>query len=511
MTATVATERFKVKEFGNFQTPSQLAEQVVRAVSKVGFEPSSMFEPTCGRGAFILAALNQFPNAERLLGVEIDRAMLEDVQVLLRSTVSNTQVDLATGDIFELDWDEALSDLRDPLLILGNPPWITNSGIGSINGRNLPKKSNVRRERGIDAITGRGNFDISEWIMLEALKRFETRDMLLAMLCKTSVARRLLHHAWQNDFPISYCSLHEFDARRSFGVSVHACLLLARSGPSSASNKQCPVFETIDATSPSRTVGFTWEDGLVADIARYQTLRNLLASGPSRHWRSGIKHDCSKLMELTLTDGHYRNGHGDRVEIEESHVYRLHKGSEVANPNRRSDPKFVIVTQKDIADDTLKIKEDAPSTWQYLDSNRHQFASRGSIVYAGRPPFSMFGVGEYAFTKWKVAVSSFHKRIEFVAIPPHDGKPAMVDDTVYYLPCEDQRQAEFLVSVLNSHLAVEFLSSMVFWDEKRPITARLLNKLDIMGLIRAQGLETEAISLGVCREFVDAQYKLIQL
>ena len=508
MTVTAAPVRAKTKEYGDFQTPPHLAEQTVQTVSKVGFEPRSVFEPTCGRGAFILAALTQFPNTERLLGVEIDRAMLDDLSVFRNGTVSNAQVDLVHGDIFELDWDATFSDLRDPLLVLGNPPWITNSGIGLINGRNLPKKSNFRREKGIDAITGRGNFDISEWIMLEAMKRFKERDALLAMLCKTSVARRLLLHAWRNDFPISDCSIYEFDAQQSFGVSAHACLFLARSGQS-ASDKRCDVFESIDAPSPSRAVGFTRDGGLVSDIVRYESLRTLRASSPNRSWRSGIKHDCAKLMELTLTDGHYRNGRGESVEIEDLYVYRLYKGSEVANGGGGAESKFVIVTQKDITDDTLKIKEDAPATWQYLDANRHEFESRGSIVYDGRPPFSMFGIGDYTFSKWKVAVSSFHKRIEFVAIPPYDGKPAMVDDTVYFLPCRDRLQAEFLVSVLNSRMAVDFLTSMVFWDEKRPITARLLNRLDVLGLIQALGLETEAINHGVGQELFNRQYELI--
>ena len=497
----------RVKEYGDYQTPRQLAEEIARAISSVGFKPRSVFEPTCGRGAFIHAALRQLPSVERILGVEIDRAIVSDLAESLNGVASNVPVRLVTGDIFELDWDVALSDLPDPLLILGNPPWVTNSGMGLINGRNLPKKSNIRLDKGIDAMTGRGNFDVSEWILLEALKRFKGRDAMLAMLCKSSVARRLLQYAWQHDFPISRCSIHEFDAHRSFGVSVNACLFMAQSG-TAASEKICSVFDSIDSPSPSRTVGFTHGDGLVSDISHYESLRFLRASEPHRRWRSGIKHDCAKLMELTLADGQYRNGRGERVEIEDSHVYRLYKGSDVANLSRSADPKYVIVTQRNIAEDPSEMREYAPATWRYLDSNRFEFDSRGSTVYDGRPAFSMFGIGNYTFTDWKVAVSSFHKRIEFVAIPPCDGKPSMVDDTVYYLPCMNRGQAEFLVSILNSPMAINFLSSMAFSDEKRPVTARLLNRLDISELIRALGLVAEARDCGFEQEFFGQQFEL---
>lgn len=54
----------RVKEYGDFQMPSHLAEQTARANKNVGFEPRSEFEPTCGHGAFVHAALCQFPSIE---------------------------------------------------------------------------------------------------------------------------------------------------------------------------------------------------------------------------------------------------------------------------------------------------------------------------------------------------------------------------------------------------------------------------------------------------------------
>ncbi|MFM7788913.1 MAG: SAM-dependent methyltransferase, partial [Microcystis panniformis] len=38
------------------------------------------------------------------------------------------------------------------------------------------------------------------------------------------------------------------------------------------------------------------------------------------------------------------------------------------------------------------------------------------------------------------------------------------------------------LQLLNSSLAMEFYSSLIFWDEKRPIKTRILNSLNLSEL-----------------------------
>ena len=61
-------------------------------------------------------------------------------------------------NFFEKDWTGTLSGLGEPILVIGNPPWVTNSAMGLLGGSNLPSKSNFQRLRGLDAITGKSNF-----------------------------------------------------------------------------------------------------------------------------------------------------------------------------------------------------------------------------------------------------------------------------------------------------------------------------------------------------------------
>ena len=123
-------------------------------------------------------------------------------------------------DFFKNDWNAEFANLPGQLLILGNPPWVTNAAVSSLNGSNLPAKRNFQRFRGIEARTGKSNFDISEWMLIELVKALRGRTATVAMLSKTTTARKLLRFAWQNDGRIASASLHRIDAKQHFGASV---------------------------------------------------------------------------------------------------------------------------------------------------------------------------------------------------------------------------------------------------------------------------------------------------
>ena len=63
----------------------------------------------------------------------------------------------------------------------------------------------------------------------------------------------------------------------------------------------------------------------------------------------------------------------------------------------------------------------------------------------------------------------------------------LLDDTCYFLPCETEADCDLLVELLASEPVTEFLSALTFWDAKRPITARLLNQLDLAKVAKRAG------------------------
>ena len=66
-------------EYGDWQTPYQLALRVCLMLKQHGVSPTTIFEPTCGEGAFIKAALEVFDTIKKVYAVEIYRPYIEKV------------------------------------------------------------------------------------------------------------------------------------------------------------------------------------------------------------------------------------------------------------------------------------------------------------------------------------------------------------------------------------------------------------------------------------------------
>ncbi|MEK6233650.1 MAG: N-6 DNA methylase, partial [Planctomycetales bacterium] len=190
------TKTKRVAEFGDFQTPAELAEAVCAVVKRTIPSPRTIVEPTCGKGAFLVAAARAFPNGERFIGRDVNPEYAAEARAAVTLAASaKCSADVQTGDFFSTDWDGVFAGAAEPILVIGNPPWVTNSELGSLGGRNLPEKSNFQNRAGWDALTGKSNFDVSEWMLFRLLESLGDKHATLAMLCKTAVARKALRHA----------------------------------------------------------------------------------------------------------------------------------------------------------------------------------------------------------------------------------------------------------------------------------------------------------------------------
>ena len=470
-------------EFGDFQTPLMLAREVCSLLVQQGVAATSIVEPTCGVGAFLVAAAETFPKA-RLLGWDINPDYVAQTETALCKADAGKRATIGRQDFFAHDWERELAGLGGSVLILGNLPWVTNAAVSAMNGSNLPAKQNFQGWRGIAARTGKSNFDISEWMLIQLLRALRGRAATIAMLCKTATARKVFRYAWQNDGRISSALLYRIDAKKHFGASVDACLLLATTGE--AGPAEAKVFEGLAARRAETTIGLAGQD-LVSDIRTYRRLKHLEGLCPYQ-WRSGVKHDCASVMELRRSNGHgLENKLGEHVNIEPDYLFPLLKCSDLANG--RLDPgRFVLVTQRRVGEETGSIAKCAPHTWNYLNAHRDLFEARKSSIYSSRVPFALFGIGDYAFASWKVAVSGLHRTPRFALIGPVDGKPVLFDDTCYFIPFEDEAEARVVAEILNSEECAEFIASLTFTSSKRPITVELLQRLNIRALAEECGL-----------------------
>ena len=162
------------------------------------------------------------------------------------------------------------------------------------------------------------------------------------------------------------------------------------------------------------------------------------------------------------------------------------KCSDLSN-ERLTPRRLVLVTQRAVGGDTSGIEHSAPQTWRYLQSHCARFAARKSSIYKGRVPFALFGIGEYAFAPWKVAVSGLHRHARFQVIGPFQTKPVFLDDTCNYLPFDDEFSSRLVADVLNSVPCQQFLQALIFTGSKRPITVELLQRLNLNAIADEAG------------------------
>lgn len=467
-------------EFGDFQTPPALAAAICAALAARGLNPATVLEPTCGDGHFLAAAAYTWPTARRI-GLEIDPTHADRARHL------DPAAEIHLADAFTTDWTALLAPLPTPLLILGNPPWITSAGIAAIGGHNRPARTKTTHLTGLDALLGPSNFDVSEWLtrkLLAALAPLAAahRPAHLALLLKTATIRRTCAHHFRHGPPLAEARQHRIDARTHFAAAIDAALFVTRlAPPDTPPTTHCLTHPSLDAP-PDGAIGWR-DDHLVADPAAYDRAWPYLGAGP--RWRSGVKHDAAPILELRRHADHWQNGLGDRVDIEPTALYPLSKSADVAHnrPPRRA----LLLTQHTPSEDPAHLATHAPRAWTYLQTHAAALDHRQSAIYRARPRFAIFGIGPYAFTDWKVAISGLYTTPRFAAIGPHQGRPVLFDDTVYFLPCADETEAHAIVAALESPPARDAIAALSFPDAKRIITAALLGRLDIAALLAHPG------------------------
>jgi hypothetical protein len=457
---------------GDFQTPEALAGRVwdnlePRAVRAI-------IEPTVGTGAFLRTAPSHLL-ACRWVCRDLNAEYAKQARDVAKAR-GFADIRIEHADAFDLSPDSVADlDRSQPLLAIGNPPWVTSAGQGSYAVRNLPEKSNGRFGlRGLDALTGKSNFDIAQAVLLRLLDVVaDFRDVRIAFLVKRSVAMRLSRELLGSADQLSFAGI---DAKAHFGAAVDAGLFFARltQGRGRATG-HVEIAEELGGPW-SRRAGFR-EGRFVEDLDSHTASAHLEAPDPVP-WRQGVKHDAAKLLELIPEDGGLRNGLGEAVLVEPDALCPLYKGSDLARGRepRRLFPLFQVDLSGPLADLRLRW----PQLADYLAKHEAAFAARRSRIYAGKPPFSIFGVGPYTLAPWKVVVSGLYPTATFRVVGPSpSGQPPLVDDTCYLLPFESETDARTVADHLNGPGPQKLLSALMDGGAKRPITKALLARVEV--------------------------------
>lgn len=478
-------------EFGDFQTPPDLAAKITSLLSQTIQSPGILIEPTCGKGHFIIAALLCFPSVKEVYGLDIHLPYLWQtkfslIELYLQHPALNKPViHLHHGNVFDFNFKSLPLDQQQPLLIIGNPPWVTNAMLGSLHSSNLPEKSNFKQHEGIAAVTGKGNFDIAEHITLMLLRAFHQYNGHIALLVKNSVIRNIVAEQNRHRFCITDMRQFQINSLREFEVKAEASLFTCQlNGNAGYTCSQYSFYKPNDTTA-----SFGWVlNKFVSNTNSYIQQRYIDGISPLE-WRQGLKHDCSNVMELERHGADFLNARKEIFPLEDALVFGLLKSSDLQQEVIESARKFTIVTQQRPGADTNYIQQQYPATWKYLHQHRQLFDNRRSSIYKNRPAFSIFGIGDYSFKPYKVAISGLYKSFRFALVLPQNGKPLMLDDTCYMLGFDDIEFATYTWVLLNTAAAKDFLASITFSDAKRTFTKEVLMRIDLLALAKQLLLE----------------------
>ena len=121
------------REFGDYQTPIDFAEKVCLYLKeKKGIAPTAILEPTCGIGNFLKSSL--VFGAGEIVGIEIN----PEYCALCRENVTDERIRVLNENFFGTDTRSLFQNSQN-CLVIGNPPWVTNSTLSSMESTNLPQ------------------------------------------------------------------------------------------------------------------------------------------------------------------------------------------------------------------------------------------------------------------------------------------------------------------------------------------------------------------------------------
>jgi hypothetical protein len=484
-------------EYGDFQTNEDLANKVTLNLVSKNISPKIIIEPTCGKGNFIIASLKNFNNISSVFGIEIYKPYVWEtkfniINFYLENPKKNKpEILISHCNVFDFDFKKIAKQFSlEEILIIGNPPWVTNSMLGSLNSTNLPRKNNFKNHSGLDAMTGKGNFDIAEFITMSLIDTFQNINGNLLLLVKNSVVKNIVFDQNKRNFKIGTIEKHSIDCKKEFNVFVEASLFYCKLN--SVPEFNCKEFNFYDNEICIQNFGWL-ENKFVSNIDTYNNTKEIDGKSPFV-WRQGLKHDCSSIMELEKVNGHYVNGLNEEIKLEGDLVYGILKSSDLKNTVINQTRKYTIVTQKKVGQDTKYIKSEFPNTYGYLIDHLSRFDARKSSIYNNKPLFSIFGIGDYSFKPYKVAISGLYKTFHFTLVLPQNEKPVMLDDTCYLIGFDKIEFAVYSLILLNSKIAMQFLKSITFADAKRTFTKDVLMRINLFELakqIDSKELQTE--------------------
>lgn len=199
--------------------------------------------------------------------------------------------------------------------------------------------------------------------------------------------------------------------------------------------------------------------------SHYKAYEGVNSGGANGVFWVEIVRQCSDglLVVRNIIDGSRRAVPRVCVAIEPDLVYPLLRGCEVKR--WCSQPSAHVILAQDVAARkgiaTNVLQERFPKTFRYLKRFEPQLRARAAFrryyirnvaghLVETAPFYSMFNVGAYTFSPWKVVWHRMVAPVGAVVLGQQEGKPILPQETHAFVPTHSRQEAFYLAGMLNS-------------------------------------------------------------
>ena len=238
--------------------------------------------------------------------------------------------------------------------------------------------------------------------------------------------------------------------------------------------------------------------------ASYRARKGVDTSANAIFW---VKEKKKVKFNLILVDNSPENSRKDISHIsnfllETDYVYPLLRGKDVKKWRYSSEYSIILPYASDgKVVGKKELVTSCPNTFDYFFSNRHGFCPvlRERATYKKfilrqdehAPEYSLYNIGEYTFSSYKVIWKALARGVEAVTISKENNRMLIPDHNLLMVPLEDEMEAYYLTGILNSDIVSEFVNAYVAWF----ISGHILERINIPKYSEKNMLHSEIAEL----------------
>lgn len=521
---SVVPDEFR-RRLGEYYTPSGVAELSVAELDVGDHGSETFLDPGCGSGVFLAACIDAKLDAlgdeyatdelveiitDTVYGIDLNPVAVKSAKlryllalgpVLEDSDITRIELPVFLTDSLGLTRDDRIRFGGERLdlcvdHLVGNPPWITwgtlPESVRAAWRERYVEALNLLPHRGVETRLGHANDDVSVPFVWVCIHRYLASEGQASFVLKRGITKgpagRLLRTQRVDSRPVAVRHIHDFNGLRPFGdeVAVDAAVytLEADTDPS------FPI-----AVDSWRAAGgqpsFTAAEAMRETLAHKRTGVVPVGDDPASSWvrkdaenralgecehdiRHGVKDDATAVYSI------------DREQLDElddDHVYPYIDSKHVVKYGLFGHDLRLVPMRKANEDNEAELRGTCPRTYEYLASNRQALEDRASSWLEQGPFYTVFGLGEYTWSTYKIVWCRLGFKPEFAVVSTVDDedvgeKPVVPGDHFMFISTDDEYEAHFLCGLLNSSVYRKSMES-VAGGGKSGLSKAVVSRLEL--------------------------------